>query len=49
MKTEKETKEKIKQLEEYLKKGVPMSNLYPLDKTESFIGGLRWVLDEEED
>ena len=47
MKTIKEIKEKIKQLEEYLEKGVPMSNLYPLDNTKSFIGGIKWVLDEE--
>jgi hypothetical protein len=47
MKTKEEIIDKIKQLEEYLEKGKVITELYPLENTESFLGGLKWVLDEE--
>lgn len=47
MKTGKQIREKIKQLEEYLEKGVPMCSSYPLENTELFLAGLKWVLEEE--
>ena len=46
MKTKKQLKEKIRQLQEYLDKGIAITELYSLDKTKSFIGGLNWALDE---
>lgn len=46
MKTVKEIKKKIKELEEYLSKGKPISKLYPLENTKSFLGGVKWVLDD---
>lgn len=46
MKTKKEIKEKIAQLEEYLEKGVPMFSGYPLENTELFLAGLKWVLEK---
>ncbi len=46
MKTEKEIKEKIERLEKYLEKGKPITELYPLENTESFLGGLKWVLEK---
>jgi len=49
MKNKEEIQEKIKQLEEYLEKGKAITELYPLENTESFLGGLKWVLDTEED
>ena len=46
MKTKKEIKEKIKDLEEYIEKGIPLTKLYPLINTESFLAGIKWVLEE---
>ena len=47
MKTKKEIREKIKRLEDYLEKGEPITDYYPLDKTESFLDGIKWVLEDE--
>ena len=49
MKTEAEIKEKIELLEKYLEGGKPITNLYPLERTESFVGGLKWVLEKDKD
>ena len=49
MKTKEEIKDKIQHLEGYLERGEPISKEYPLERTESFVGGLKWVLDEEND
>lgn len=48
MKSEKEIRDKIEQLEEYLKRDKPITSLYPLERTESFLGGIKWVLDEDD-
>ena len=47
MKTIKEIKDKIEYLEEYLERGEPITKEYPLERTESFVGGLKWVIGEE--
>lgn len=49
MKTKKEIKEKIEQLEKRLETGKPLSKEYPLERTESFLGGIKWVLNEDEE
>ena len=47
MKTEKEIEDKIEHLEGYLERGEPISKEYPLERTESFVGGLKWVIGED--
>ena len=47
MKSIKQIREKIEQLEEYLQKGKPLSELYSLEETQSFLGGIKWVINEE--
>lgn len=47
MKSEKEIEDKIKHLEEYLERGKPVSKEYPLERTESFVSGLKWVIGKD--
>jgi len=48
MKTEKQIKDKLKQLEDYVTKGKEKNPLYTMKETKAFIGGLKYALDIEE-
>ena len=48
MKSKREVKEKVNEIEDYLKSGKPIDKrVYSLKETRAFLEGLRWVLDSE--